>query len=780
MQQNNTINPSAFERNIASQLWFKYFPYWPLFLIFLVVAGAGAWFYLRYKAPLYESTASILIKDEKKGNDDSKVIASLNQLSTKKIIENEIEVIRSRSIMGEVVKSLHLYAPVFEKGKVIDISAYAASPVSIEAMYSDSIKEVNKVYFTIDHDAGKIRFNGSSYPMNEWVSTDYGVLRFKSRFSQDTSNKTEFFFSLRNPKEVTLSLLSSLKVNPASKLSSVITLKLKDEVPKRAEDILNGLLVAYNKASVKDKNNLASNTLSFLDERLDLVTSDLNSIENKLQQYKSSRGAIDISSQGQLFLENVSQNDQRLSDVSLQLTVLDQVEKYVKSKDNAEGIVPSTMGVSDPMLSQLLDKLYESELQYEKLRKTTAQNNPVLMQVTDQINKIKPSILENISNQKRSLEANKNNLYSTNNRYSSMLRSIPQKERDLVEISREHSIKKGIYNFLLERREETALSLSASVADSRVIDRAESTLGPVSPNKPLIYAIAAALAILLCIGLIVANEITNPTILYRQEIEACTTKPIIGEIAYEKTKNQLVIGDGKKTFVAEQFRKLRTALPYIGIRGDRKKLLVTSTVPGDGKSFVVANLGMSLALTGKKVVLLEFDLSNPALSEKLEMPETSKGLTEYLSGNAEPEEIIRRTQVNQNLFVISAGEIPENPSELIVSGQIQELLHYLTPLFDYIIIDTAPVGLLSDAYVLSAHTDGTLYVIRHRHTPKLSIQRIDKTNEINELKNMGIVFNGVKARGFAKNGYGYGFGYGYIHKEKTGRNKRKLKKVSHI
>jgi len=268
------------------------------------------------------------------------------------------------------------------------------------------------------------------------------------------------------------------------------------------------------------------------------------------------------------------------------------------------------------------------------------------------------------------------------------------------------------------------------------------------------------------------------TILYRKEIEEYTSIPVIGEIIYEKSKDPIVIGNGKRTFIAEQFRNLRTTLPYIGLNGERKKLQVTSTVSGEGKSFIVANLGTGLALAGKKVVVIEFDLSDPTLTDKLNVTTVNKGLTDYLTGDVKPAEIIQKTPVNENLYIIPAGWLPENPSELIMSKKVPELFKYLSDIFDYIIVDTAPVGLLSDAYVLSNYCDATLYVVRHKHTRKVSIQRLDANNKINELKNMAIVFNGVRSRGFGKNGYGYGYGYGYLHKEKRKRRYLRRRKVN--
>ncbi len=771
MQINQNIRGNVSESNVIRQLWFKFSPYWPVFLLFLILSGAGAWLYLHIQPSLYESEASILIKDEKKGEDDSKIAESLDLLSSKKIIENEIEVLRSKQLMLQVVKKLHLYAPVFEKGRFRDISAYENSPVIIESNNPDSLIQTEKVFFEFDSSNQKIKINNQKYSLNEWVNTPYGVLRF---IPQKTSGipKNSLYFSLFDPNAVALNLISSLDLSAASKLSSVIDLKLRDESPRRSEDILNELIKAYDDASVNEKNKLASNTLSWLDQRLSVVGHELDSIGRKLQQYKSSTGAIDIGSQGALYLQNESANYQKLGDVNIQVSVLDQVEKYVKDKDNSSSVTPSIIGINDPMLGQMLGKLYDDQLQYEKLKRTIPENNPILLSLKDQIDKIKPGILDNINSQRQSLEASKANLSSNTNHYSSVLQTIPQKERDLVEISREQSIKSESYNYLLQKREETALSLLSSIGDSRIIDNAHSSLGPVSPNRKLIYIVAVVLALGLTIALIWIYEMFKNTILYRQEIESYTSIPVIGEIIYQKSKDHLVIGNGKRTFIAEQFRNLRTTLPYIGLNGDRKRLQITSSVSGEGKSFIAANLAIGLAMTGKKVVALEFDLSDPTLSDKLKVTEIHKGLTDYLTGQAEPGEIIQKTPVHESLYVMPAGWLPENPSELILSEKVPELMKYLSDIFDYIIIDTAPVGILSDAYVLSAYCDATLYVVRHKHTRKVSIQRLDANNKINELKNMAIVFNGVRARGFGKNGYGYGYGYGYIHKE--GKKKRKL------
>ncbi len=763
--QNNLGHTKQEDGNMLAQLWFRYFPYWPVFIIFLMLSIGGAWFYLRFKVPVYQAGATLLIKDEKKGMDDSKMLESLNLLHTKKIIENEIEILRSRSLMNEVVKQLHLYAAVSQDGLPVKAYARFIPPVSIEAKNPDSLIGSGKVFFSYDSVKQLIRTGGKAYPLNEWVQTPYGELRFQTAV-RASPNHSKLYFFLANPEDIAGDLLARLNVSAVSKLSTVISLKISDASPSRAKLILDKLIEQYNKASINDKNSLAINTLTFVEDRLNYVVHELDSIEKKVQKFKTSKGAIDISTQGKLFLQNVSENDQKLGSINMQLAVLEQVEQYVQSKNNQGGLAPSMMGINDLLLTQMLEKLSSLELEYEKRVRTTGENNYAVVSIADQIRKIKPSILENIQSQRNGLEASRRNLSATNNSYSSSLQSFPQKEKELLEISRDQNTKNNIYAFLLQKREEASLSHSSTVADSRIVDKAVAGSTPISPNKKLIYLAALILALGITLGLLTVNELFNQKILYRNEIEKSTTIPVIGEIVYEKSDTALIIGTNKRSFAAEQFRKIRAALPHMGIsaKTNRKKILVTSTISGEGKSFVSANLALSLAISGKKVVLVELDLVNPTLGEKLNyLKYDEPGVADYLSGEVEPEEIIKRVESSENLFFMPAGSLPVNPSELIMSERLQNLLSYLDDIFDYVIIDTSPAGPSSDPYILSHLCDATLYIIRHKYTPKIVVQRLDEDNKTVHLKNPAIIFNGIRSRGFAKNNFGYGYGYGYGH-----------------
>lgn len=768
------------EENLVTQLVSKYITYWPAFLIFGVLCITGAYIYLRYATPMYEATATLIIKDEKKGADDSKIMESLNMISTKKIIENEIEVLQSRTLMDDVVKSLHLYAPISIEGKVRMMSAYITSPLQIVVADPDSVTEVNKVHFEYNQNNGVVSLEGKvAGKINEWLTTPYGRLKFipNKKYQPSTLGK-KYYFSLVQTRKVTKNILNNLKVAAASKLSSIISLSYRDEIPQRAEDVLNQLIIAYDRAAVEEKNSLAKSTLQFVDERLGYVKRDLDSVERNVQRYKAASGATDISTQGQLYLQSVSSNDQELGRLKMQLQAINEVEKSVTTGSEKGGLM--TAGIGDANLSQLMNDLNAKELEYQKLKTTVAENNPILVSLRDQISKLKPTILDNVQNQRRTLEASMGSLSATTNKFSSMLSTIPQKERQLLEMSRDQNIKNGIYSFLLQKKEESELSYASTLSDSRVVNQAQSSQKPVSPNKMLIYLAAVGLAFGICIVFISAREAFSNKILYRQDLEALTSTPIIGEVAFNKSKDELVIQAGKRSFIAEEFRKIRVSLHFLGIDATKKKILVTSSIPGEGKSFVAANLAISNALSGKKVVLVDLDLHNPGLGKIFDKTTADPGMSDYLTGDKEPKEIIKRVPNHENLYFVSSGTLNESPSELLLNGKINDFIAHLEGIFDLIILDTAPVVLVTDAYILTKLVNATIYVTRHKYTPKMLVKRIDDNLRINPLTNPGIVFNGVKTRGFFNNNYGYGYDYVYGDKQRKKHKKEADKKKALI
>ena len=763
MQSKSVKTPQTKEENQFTQIIASYLAYWPLFVILLIISFASAFLYLRYTAPVYQAAAKLIIKDEKKGESDSKGVESIDIINTKKIIENEIEVLQSRVLINNVVKKLHLYAPLFQEGDIHIQSAYALSPIVVESKTPESIKGFEKILLQYDKSKGKITLNNSfSGPINEWVKTPYGELKFTNNpYFYESNNTKPIFFNLIAIRKISSGISAGLKVNASSKLSSVIDLSYSDEVPQRAEDILNALIYFYNESGVTEKSNLVKNALASIEERLAVVSHDLDSIERKVQQFTAGNSAVSLGTQSNLYLQSVNTTDAKLGEVNVQLSNLNQLEKFVTAKGTNIGILPSAIGVTDPTLTQLMSNLNNTQMEYEKQKKTVGENNPILLSLKEQIENIKPTILSNIQTQKRNLESSRGNLSSSTGKYSSMLNYIPQKERQLIEISRDRQIKSNIYQFLLQKREESELSYASTLSDSKVVNYAQAGREPVSPKKMIIYLASLLCGLALPILLINSREMLNNKILYRKEIETLTDLPIIGEVVFNKSSEQLVLTAGKRSFIAEEFRKIRISLLYLGIDANHKKIAVTSSIPGEGKSFIAANLAVSIAMTGKKVALVDMDLHNPSLGKIFNVSTKEVGVSEYLNGEKEVTEIIRKIPNQNNLSYLSSGGLQDTPSELLENGKIQQLISYLEDNFDVIILDTPPVVMVTDAYLLSSLSDATLYIVRHKYTPKMLVKRIDETNKINSLKNAAIIFNGIKTRGFIENNYGYGYDYVY-------------------
>ena len=744
----------------------KYKPYWPLFLLFMFLLLSIAYIYTQYTIPEFQATASLIIKDEKKGNDDSRLMESLNLIGSKKIIENEVEVLKSRPVIESVVKKLHLYADLYVKNGFKRKYLFDNRNIQIEASDINKLKSSNGlIEFRILNNGESIFFlaDSISYHTNEWVNTRYGTLKFSLNKSNTIYNQKEvYFIELFSLQAKTYLILSALKINSSNKLSSIVDLRYTDKHPDLAEKVLNEIISSYNIAAVAEKNILAKSTLNFIEERLNVVGGQLNEIERRVQQYKAGVGAVDISTQGKLYLENVSNNDQRLSEVNLQLSVINSLEKDISDNSTTAGSHSVMLNTTDPVFSQMLSGLNSAELEREKLKKTVAENNPMLVAVSDQISKIKDNIHRNIIDYRKNLEASRKNIIETNTNYTSLLQTIPSKERELLEISRDQQIKSGIYSFLLQKREESELSYVSNLSDSRVVNYAQALPTPVSPNRLVIFSFAFILGWLIPVGAIAVKENFTTTILYRQEIEDLTVLPIIGELAQHKRIKPLAIEPGKRSLVAEEFRRIRFSLQYYMPEQGTKKILVTSSLSGEGKSFVSSNLAISFALSGKKVALVDLDLHNSSL-EKLFVKEIKQGITDCLVSDTSIESIIYPVSEYPNLYFIPTGSQQNDPSVFLESDKLKVLIDYLDTEFDFIVIDSPPVVLVSDAFKLSPYCAATIYVIRHGYTPKQLIKRLDVTNKINPLINPVLLFNGVEKRGIVSDetGYGYGYNKGY-------------------
>lgn len=752
------------ETNLLMQIMQRYLPFWPLFVITIVAGLAISWFYLRVQTRIYVANAKVLLKDPQKGGGDSKVLDALNIFSEKKIVENEIIVLRSSVILEEVVRNLDLYNEVHNKGKVRTEELYKANaPVWFRAVNKNNINGGGKYFFEVDWTKNNITINKQQIAFNDTVvinGSAYFVVP-NPEYNRSVTGKN-YYVVFNSVSGAAGGFASTLKAAATSSSSTVIDVKLETPVPEKGIDFLNRLFEVYNIEAVKDKNQIAARTLAFIENRLNLVVGQLDSVEKNIQRYKTEESVYDLGGQASLYLSNVSELDRKSSEVEIQLDVLKDVQQYVDSKGKRPGTVPSQMLISDPTLANLISKLYDAEFQLTKAESINGEKSDAVVMANQAVNRIKNDIRENLGTIRTNLNAVKSNVNSGIAMNNGMLSQIPRKERGLLDISRQQAIKNNIYTFLLQKREETALSSAGTTPDLRVLEKGSSS-GPIKPVAKNFYLLGFILGLMVSAIYVLLREQFNRKILFRNEIEEKTKVPVLAEIMYSKTPSTIAISEGKRTIIAEQFRSMRTNLAFMGINEKNKTLLVTSSISGEGKSFIALNLAMSFTLTGKKVGLMEMDLRKPKLSKYLGI-NRDPGITSFLIGKAGIDDIIKETQY-PNLYVISAGPIPPNPTELIISEKFGEMMALLNEKFDYLIIDSAPIGPVTDSQLISSYANCTLYVVRHAHTPKMMLRMIDDLYKQEKFKNMALVFNGLKARGasiFGGYGYGYGsYGYGY-------------------
>lgn len=758
------------EETQLSQVLAGYISYWPLFLICLALAIAGAYFYIRYSIPKYEAEAKIMLYDKNRGANESKTLEQTDPINTSKTVDNELEVLQSKNLLDSVVTRLCLYAPITQEGKLRIQSAYTNCPIFIKAKDPSNLRKAEKVSIRFDSTTKKVIIkNKYAYPLNEWTETNYGELMFlpNPRFNGNTGDKP-FFFDLKKVQTISSTLSGGLKVDAANKTASIVNLKFRDDVPERAEDILNALIFYYNQMAVSEKNNLVKNTIALVDARLADAKASLDSIEKKVKTFREERGAVDLDGQKSASLQGMINSEGKILETESQLKSLYDLKKTVNANEKI-GVLPVAMGITDPALTSQMTQLTNMQIELERMRKSVGEGHPLITELKTQIEQIRPNINGSIQTLIKNLESTRNTYAITKSQFTGTLGGIPQKEREYLEVSRDQGIQQGIYAFLLQKKEESMLSYTNTNTDAKVINNAKAGGSPVSPRTNLIYAAALIFGLVLPIAFVNGREMLNNKILYRKEIEGMTSIPVIGEIVHNKTKSSLVLEPGKRSFIAEEFRKVRVSLLFLGIDSYHKKILVTSSLPGEGKSFVAANLAVSLAMTGKKVALVDIDLHNPSLGKVFGVTTEEIGVSDYLLGERTLDEIIRKVPNHENLSFISSGGLHPTPSELLENGRIQKMIAELEDKFDLVVMDTAPVVMVTDAYHLSSLADATLYVIRHKYTPKMVVKRIDENNKINSLKNPAIIFNGVKMRGFMKNNYGYGYDYVYGKNQKINK-----------
>ena len=750
------------------QLLLPYLRFWYLFALGAALCLGAAFIYLRYYAiPLYYVSSTLLVKDDKSGQSLSSAdaLTDLGSFKTTRNIDNETQVLKSRSLMERVVRELGLSTMYLVEGRVVDREIYGQGlPVKVLINNLDStaagksfilhLKPGNS--FTLIGNTGQ----STKHSFGQQIRQPYGTFTIVATpgLRQSEGKITVRFQDLQ---QLANHYNQAVSVQPVNKEASVLQVSLVDPIPEKAKNIINKLMEVYNKEAIEDKNLMATNTLKFLDERLQYITTELSAVEKGVEQYKSKNGLTDITTQASEYTALASDYNRQLSEWAIQIDVLESIEDYLRKTTGKYSMVPSTLGIQDATLLGLISQFNELQLERERLLRTSQPSNPLVQNINEQLANLRVNILENLRNIKRGLQITSNNLKNSSGQFQSQIKRVPAMERALLEINRQQAIKQNIYVYLLQKREETALSLAATASVARVLDPAMGGDYPISPNGRMIYLMALLLGLVVPFTGIYLQSLLNNKVQTQQDVTNITRTPILGEIIRNKDRlATVVVSQESRSPIAEMFRLIRANLHFEALGKQHLVMLVTSSMSGEGKTFFSINLASSLAITGKRVVLVDLDLRAPRIAANLELSE-GLGLTDYLvnEGVSIPD-IIRSSSKVPYLDIISAGPIPPNPTELMMSPKFIDLLQELKENFDYVIIDTPPIGQVADAFVVRSFVDLTIYIVRYNFTYKAQLKIIQNIFKNKTLNHPLIVLNDAKEANGANYGYGYAYGYG--------------------
>lgn len=735
-------------------------------ILSLILALAVAWAYLRYTVPKYSLSTYILIGGGELESSTNSILmnAGVTAENTPSALNNEIFILQSHHLIGEVVDSLKLNQafttagnfkkqPVFQEKLPFRVTAKRKSPGTASPAYRLILKDQS---FTI---AGNEKSFTGKYSLPFVWNTD----TIKIDRNQDMSipgNEAEFGLQFLSRMGAIKKYISRLTVVPAKNGGAgLLQISVVDEVPERAEAFINVLIEKYNRSSQKFKNQAIQNALSFLGRRLTTVSAELDEEENKVRDFKVQNKVFDVSASATELLGRLQALDAQVGESNFQEQLLDLVESTVKN-GNDQDLVVSANGLQDPVLSTQIAAYNEMVLKKQAVLSTGTESDLRLAAIDSQLAGMRKNILMNIGNIRRQFQKMESNYAGQESKYTGRFEALPEKEKQFIELSRKKGIKESLYLFLLQKREETEIQLvSSGIVKSRTVDDVLND-GIVSPSGKNIYGMAGLIGLLFPALLIFLRLFFTTTIQSKKEIENGTQVPILGELSLSPSTEPIVITTLNRSAIAEQIRAVRTNLSYIGGSEQHKVLVVTSSMGGEGKSFVSLNLANSMAIGNKKVAILELDLRKPMLSKTLGLA-NKKGITNFLiDEKMVPEDIIQPLKNYPNLHILSSGPIPPNPGELIISSRMASLIAYLRQHFDFVILDSPPVGLVSDSLSLGKLSDLSLFVIRHKYSPKLSLQLLNELYEGQKLPKLSVIINGIQHE---KGGYGgsYGYGYGY-------------------
>jgi len=748
-------------------LFYKYIRFLPLFILSVALALLAAYTYLRYANQVYRAAGSMLIKSETNNNQSDKVENILMGNNRAQNIQSEIEILKSRPLMTRVVSKLNLQFGYTAKGRIKDQNVYKQAPFIIDALnisdsaraFSMKIKFNNSTQFRINNETHDFGFD-------QVFENKHGAFKLIRNGVQPIAG-SEFTLTWRPVEDIAGRLARTVKVQPKAGGTGILLVDVEAANPLLAADIVNNLMVEYDSMTVQQNNFSTDQIIGFIDGRLDTLKRELNNIQANLLAYRQKNNLIDVETQSDTYFEKISAADNLVNEQQMKVGVAEIVEDYLKDKRNEYNkvVVPSSLGLEDAVLNELVLGYNKSQLERQSLLEShIPPNHPAIKELEGLIEKQRESVLENLKNIKFSFLQGIANVQGKAGREESQAQSLPYKMKEVIEMERQVTTKLALYGLLESKREEAAISRASTISNSKIIDQASPSSVPVKPDKKMIQILAVFIGLGLPTLIIFIAEMLNDKVTTRYDIERLTTTPIMGEIGHSHSQNVLIVNKVSRKMVAEQFRIIRTNMQYVLNKIDRPVILVTSSFSGEGKSFISTNMGAVIALTGKKTIILEFDIRKPKILAGLSMGK-KPGISNYLVGKAELKDLIMPVPGEENLYVLPCGPVPPNPAELLLDQRVAQLFETVRRDFDAVIIDTAPVGMVSDAMTLGKFADCTIYLVRQGHTYKKQIGLIDDLYHSQKLPAVSIVINDVKLKaGYGYYGYGrYGYGYGYGH-----------------
>lgn len=760
---------------------------WQWFVLSVFIFLCGALIYLRYKSPVYQVSAKMLIKDEQnKRNTGNQMLANMQDLgfmTNSTGIDNEVEILQSNTLSTQAVKNLKLYVEYKMYGRVKNRLVYNIQPINVD-LDAKSLSKMNEADspmpihlridktdnkyivkgYTYNEDEEKIEFSTSFPTLPHTYKSPAGIISFtKNHNSKALPLDKAEFITITSPKLVGMRYAETMEVEPTSKVTSIAQITLKDKEFHRANDFLKELTFVYNEQANEDKNEIAIRTEEFINGRLEKIDAELSTTEGKLEDYKRRNSITELKLDATQTLTQTSEYSTKLSEAKSQIQLMDYLRQFIDNPVNNYQIIPSNIGLEDASSTALINQYNKNVLDRNRLLRSASEIAPQVQVLTASLDELQASIREALKQARHSVSIKLQSIENQYNMYQSRVASTPAQERTLTEIGRQQEVKSGLYLMLLQKREENSISLAATADKGKLIDNPIFE-GKISPKAPIILLGALVIGFGLPFLVIYVFQLLRYKIESREDITIITKLPIIADIpvASENVKSDagIVVKENSNDQIDEIYRSLRTNIQFM-MKDEQKVILFTSSTSGEGKTFNAANLAVSFAILGKKVVILGLDIRKPALGKLFNVVDRSGGMTPLLAKNNitkdDVKQQLRPSGVNKNLDLILAGPIPPNPAELLARKNLKEIIDFLKEDFDYIILDTAPVGLVTDTLHIGIHTDVTVFVCRADYTPKNSIQLFEDLSKENKMPNCCIILNGID---MSKKKYGYYYGYG--------------------